>query len=81
MKRFSPCKVLLALSICLAAHSQPQIGGGTCSNSVFNGTYYYVMSGTLVSGSTLYPYAEMGKLVADGKETPPAGLRPALAAC
>jgi hypothetical protein len=65
--RFSPSKFLFALSICLPIHSQSQIGGGNCTNAILNGTYYYVLSGTLISGNTIYPYAELGKLVADGQ--------------
>lgn len=42
-------------------------GGDTCTNAIFNGTYYYVLSGDLASGNTFYPYAELGKLVADGQ--------------
>jgi hypothetical protein len=42
-------------------------GGGACTNAIFNGTYYYVLSGDLASGNAIYPYAELGKLVADGQ--------------
>jgi hypothetical protein len=67
MIRFSPCKWLLVLSICLPAYSQPQIGGGTCTNATLNGTYYYVAEGNLISGNTVYPVAELVKAVADGQ--------------
>jgi hypothetical protein len=67
MMRFPQYTLMFALLICVPVHSQPRIGGGTCTNSIFNGTYYYVLSGTVISGSAVYPYAELGKLVADGQ--------------
>jgi uncharacterized protein (TIGR03437 family) len=67
MIRFSPCKLLFALSICIPLYSQSQIGAGTCTNATITGTYYYVVGGDVASGGGFYPYAEMGKLVADGQ--------------
>jgi uncharacterized protein (TIGR03437 family) len=46
---------------------QVQIGGGTCSNAVLSGTYFYLITGTVVAGSQFLPYAELGKLIVDGK--------------
>ena len=45
-----------------AAHAQTV----TCSNGVFQGTYFYNVSGSLLGTSTV-PYSESGKLVADGQ--------------
>jgi uncharacterized protein (TIGR03437 family) len=66
MVRFCPCKLLFALWLCIPLYSQSQIGGGTCTNATFTGTYYYVVSGDVASGMEFNPYAEMGQLVADG---------------
>src|ERR1035441_4830339 len=49
------------------AQAQPQIGGGVCMNSTLSGVYYYLLSGDLLSGNQVYPYVELGKLIADGK--------------
>jgi len=38
-----------------------------CSNSLLTGTYFYLISGSLVSGNQVAPYAELGILVADGQ--------------
>jgi len=46
--------------------TQPQIGGGTCTNAILNGTYFYLLAGSIASGSQFSPYAELGKLVTDG---------------
>ncbi len=51
----------------VALQAQPQIGGGVCANSTLNGIYYYLLSGDLLSGSQVYPYVELGKLIADGQ--------------
>src|ERR1019366_6547685 len=67
MIRFSACKALLGFFVCFPAFCQPQIGGGACTNAILNGTYYYVLAGDLTSGGGVYPYAELGKLVADGQ--------------
>jgi hypothetical protein len=40
---------------------------GPCSLSTFAGTYYYLLSGAVASGSQTYPYAELGKLIVDGQ--------------
>ena len=61
------CLFLSCPFLAVHLHGQAQIGGGTCTNTTLNGTYYYVTGGTLVSGNTIYPYAELGKLVADGQ--------------
>jgi hypothetical protein len=37
-----------------------------CATSSLNGTYFYVLSGGVASGNLVLPYAELGKLNADG---------------
>ena len=59
--------VVLAFMLTTAVQAQPQIGGGVCTNSTLSGIYYYLLSGDLLSGNQIYPYVELGKLVADGK--------------
>ena len=59
--------LILALTLTTALQAQPQIGGGVCTNSTLSGIYYYLLSGDLLSGSQVYPYVELGKLVADGQ--------------
>lgn len=62
--------LFLAMLIVVAAMSAnaatPQIGGGTCSNSMVSGMYFYLLSGSVASGGSAAPYAELGKLMADG---------------
>lgn len=55
--------ILLAGTLAFAA---PQIGGGSCSTSMVNGTYFYTLAGTVQFGGAEAPYAELGELVADG---------------
>ena len=50
----------------ISATTRAQIGGGICTNAVLNGTYFYLLAGSIASGSQFSPYAEMGKLVANG---------------
>lgn len=38
----------------------------TCTNSSLNGTYFYVLGGSVTAGTGVAPYAELGKLIADG---------------
>jgi uncharacterized protein (TIGR03437 family) len=64
--RLLTVSLTLALLITAAAQAQPQIGGGVCANSTLSGIYYYLLSGDLLSGNQVYPYVELGKLVADG---------------
>jgi hypothetical protein len=59
--------LVLAFTLTTALQAQPQIGGGTCTNSTLSGIYYYLLGGYLVSGSQAIPYVELGKLVADGQ--------------
>jgi uncharacterized protein (TIGR03437 family) len=65
------CFLLLAMILSSfltgAMQAQPQIGGGVCANSTLNGTYYYLLSGDVLSGNQIDPYVELGKLVADGQ--------------
>lgn len=58
---------VLAFLLTSAVQAQPLIGGGSCTNSTLNGVYYYLLTGDLLSGNLVYPYAELGKLVADGQ--------------
>ena len=44
----------------------PQVGGGACTNSTLNGTFFYLIGGTVVSAGQAVPYDELGKLVMDG---------------
>jgi streptogramin lyase len=39
----------------------------TCTNATLKGSYFYLLSGFIVSGNQALPYAELGKLVADGQ--------------
>lgn len=59
--------LILAFSLTTALQAQPQIGGGVCTNSTLSGIYHYLLSGDLLSGNQVYPYVELGKLVADGQ--------------
>lgn len=59
--------LVLAFLLTTAVQAQPQIGGGVCTDSTLSGIYYYLLSGDLLSGNQVYPYVELGKLVADGK--------------
>ncbi len=57
---------LILLTGTSALGATPRIGGGSCSTSMVNGTYFYILGGTVSSGGTDVPYAELGQLVADG---------------
>ena len=59
--------VISAFLLTTLVQAQPQIGGGVCTNSTLSGIYYYFLSGDLLSGNAVYPYVELGKLVADGQ--------------
>lgn len=59
--------LFLAFLLTTALQAQPQIGGGVCTNSTLSRVYYYLLSGELLSGGQVYPYVELGKLVADGQ--------------
>jgi len=45
----------------------PQTGIGTCSTATVTGTYFYLLGGDIVSSGRTMRYAELGKLVADGR--------------
>jgi uncharacterized protein (TIGR03437 family) len=47
--------------------AQVQIGGGTCANAILSGTYFYLINGSIAEGNQVLPYAELGRLVVDGK--------------
>ncbi len=57
--------LLLAAACLWPLSAQAQ---GTCANSSLNGTYFYVLSGNVLSAiqGTFAPYAEEGKFIADG---------------
>src|SRR5271155_2417012 len=64
---FSVALILLTGTSALGASGNvPQIGGGSCSTSMVNGTYYYILAGTVSSDGADVPYAELGELVANG---------------
>src|ERR1019366_4293954 len=62
MRSFFCCIAAIGVlcSVAVPLHAQ-------CSNSLLTGTYFYLISGSLVSGNTALPYAELGVLVADGQ--------------
>jgi uncharacterized protein (TIGR03437 family) len=49
-----------------APGNAPQIGGASCSTSMVNGTYFYMLTGTVSSRGESVPYLELGDLVANG---------------
>ena len=58
--------VLTTVSALAAPANAPQIGGASCTASMINGTYFYLLTGTVSSGGPSIPYAELGQLVANG---------------
>ena len=52
--------LLAGICITLPAHAQ-------CNNSNINGTYFYVLGGSVKSGTDTLSYSELGKVVADGR--------------
>lgn len=58
--------LLTSASAFAAPGNAPQIGGSSCSTSIINGTYFYVLTGTVGSGGESVPYAELGQLFANG---------------
>ena len=50
---------LIALLVPL--HAQTQIGGGTCNTATVNGTYFYLLSGSLAAAAATTP-ANSGRL-------------------
>jgi hypothetical protein len=60
MRSFSCCIAAIGVlcSVAVPLHAQ-------CSNSLVTGTYFYLLSGTVISGTQ--PYTELGKLVSDGQ--------------
>ena len=58
--------LLTAASASAASSTAPQVGGGSCSAAMINGTYFYILSGTVSSNGQGVPYAEFGQLVANG---------------
>ena len=49
-----------------APATTPQIGGANCTASMLNGTYFYLLTGTVSTGGPSVPYAELGQLLANG---------------
>jgi len=58
--------IVIQLRLAAIGPAPPQIGGGTCSTGMVNGTYFYLLDGAIASGQSV-AYAELGKLVADGQ--------------
>jgi uncharacterized protein (TIGR03437 family) len=58
--------ILIQLRLAASGPAPPQIGGGTCTTAMVNGTYFYLLDGAIASGQSV-AYAELGKLVADGQ--------------
>lgn len=58
--------LLTAVSAFAAPGNAPQIGGASCTTSMLNGTYFYLLTGTVSSGGSSVPYAELGQLVVNG---------------
>jgi uncharacterized protein (TIGR03437 family) len=58
--------ILIQLRLASSGPPPPQIGGGTCSTSMVNGTYFYLSNGVATSNGSIVPFAELTKLVADG---------------
>src|ERR1700680_4436925 len=58
--------ILIQLRLANSGPAPPQIGGGTCSNATFNGTYFYTSNGTELSGGQAVPYGGFGKFGVDG---------------
>ena len=54
-------RLLLFITVLYPIHAQT-IGGGTCTKSTLNGTFFYLLDGTVVSQGVGYAYAELGKL-------------------
>jgi uncharacterized protein (TIGR03437 family) len=64
MARIGVDCILVLLLGASALCAQPEIGGGTCSNSSFNGPYFWLLSGAFVSAAA--PGAELARIVTDG---------------
>jgi hypothetical protein len=68
------CRTLVPLALILLAGTcaagvpanAPQIGGASCTASMLNGTYFYLLTGIVPEGGTSVVYAELGQLVANG---------------
>ena len=63
IRKLAALSVILLFSCILSLQAQSQT---SCSNASLNGTYFYVLSGTVAAGGGAATYAELGKLVADG---------------
>jgi uncharacterized protein (TIGR03437 family) len=64
---YTPYLRTLALMLSfLPLEAQTQIGGGACANSTLNGTFFYLLGGTVISAGQAVAYEELGKLVTDG---------------
>jgi len=57
--------VLLSLIFLHRLEAQTQAGG--YSNSSLSGSYFYLLTGAVAVNGNVAPYAELGKLVADGQ--------------
>ena len=61
------CYGLLLLLITLCPLSAQAQGGTGCNKSSFDGTYFYLLTGDVAVNGSVQPYAELGKLTADGQ--------------
>ncbi|HEX5229604.1 MAG TPA: IPT/TIG domain-containing protein [Bryobacteraceae bacterium] len=60
------CLLVAIVPAFAAPGNAPQIGGGSCAPAILNGTYYYLLTGTMGTAGGGIPYAELGQLVANG---------------
>lgn len=64
---YIPYLRILAFALFFAPlEAQTQIGGGTCTNSILNGTFFYLQGGTVIDARQAVAAEELGKLVTDG---------------
>ena len=66
MNKVPKCLLLMPLMFFHSVEIRAQPGSG-CNNSSLNGTYFYMLAGSLAINGQVAPYAELGKLIADGK--------------
>jgi hypothetical protein len=53
---------IVIFSIATALWAQPQISGGTCSNSTFNGPYFWLVSGAVVRAGVVVPGGGLARM-------------------
>jgi hypothetical protein len=59
-------KIVILGVMLLAAFDSLQAQAQTCTNSSLNGTYFYLLDGTIATAGGNASYVELGKLIADG---------------